>query len=307
MPQALGSPCGASPEGIQFHYDVGNDFYALWLDSSMTYSCALWDENDPHHTLDQAQARKIDYHIRGAGASGAARVLDIGCGWGGVLRRLLDTHGVCHAVGLTLSGAQADWVNAHLTPRSAFPSRAGDSAPPLELRRESWLDHAPEEPYDAIISIGAFEHFARHEWARAEKVSAYRSFFRRCHAWLKPGGGLSLQTIAFAKEPGQQARLSPEHTFIAQSVFPESGLPTLGEIVAGCDGFFEVASLTNGRLDYWRTCRAWLSRLLAHRAEALALVGGEVFARYVRYLKLSALAFSQGHCVLLRIAFRRLD
>jgi len=307
MPQSVGSPCGASPEGIQFHYDVGNDFYALWLDPSRTYSCALWNENDPHDSLDQAQARKIDYHIRGAGASGAARVLDIGCGWGSVLRRLTHTHGVGHAVGLTLSDAQADWVNAHVRPRSELPSRAGAAAPRLEVRRESWLDHTPAEPYDAILSLGAFEHFARHEWASAEKISAYRSFFRHCHDWLKPGGGLSLQTIAFAREPGQRARRSQEHTFFAQSVFPESGLPTLGEIVAGCDGLFEVDSLKNGRLDYWRTCRAWLSRLLARRAEALALVGGEVFARYVRYLKLSALAFSQGHCVLLRIAFRRLD
>ena len=222
------------------------------------------------------------------------RVLDIGCGWGAVLRRMVETHGVAHATGLTLSDAQADWIMGRGDPR-------------IEVRRESWVDHSPAETYDAVLSIAAFEAFARNDWTAAEKVAAYRLFFSRCHDWLKPGGGLSLQTIAYAKRQRPEARQAPEYEFFTKWVFPESDLPNLAEIVEACDGLFEVVEVQNDRLGYWRTCREWLSRLMARRHEAVALVGEEVFARYVRYLKLSAATFSQVHSVLLRIAFRRMD
>src|SRR5688572_25683389 len=94
---------GASRSAIRHHYDLSNDFYALWLDPSMTYSSALWSDGD---SLASAQRRKLDFHIEGARAPGAARVLDVGCGWGGLLQRAVDDWGVGHAVGLTLSQAQ---------------------------------------------------------------------------------------------------------------------------------------------------------------------------------------------------------
>src|SRR5688500_8349804 len=98
---------GASAEAIQYHYDVGNGFYQLWLDADLNYSCAMWHEND---TLEEAQLRKLDHHIAAARAQGGARVLDIGCGWGSLMRRLVEHHGVDRAVGLTLSAQQADWI-----------------------------------------------------------------------------------------------------------------------------------------------------------------------------------------------------
>src|SRR5712671_4640805 len=95
---------GASQDAIAHHYDVGNDFYAMWLDPTMTYSCALWDDAADLHA---AQLAKIDYHIAQARAHGADRVLDIGCGWGPTLHRLVSVGGVRNAVGLTLSKEQA--------------------------------------------------------------------------------------------------------------------------------------------------------------------------------------------------------
>src|SRR5437660_2169821 len=172
---------GASTEAIQYHYDVSNEFYQLWLDPTMTYSGALYEPGD---TLETAQLRKIDYHIDQARAAGAKRVLDVGCGWGGLLRRLAETHGVGEAVGLSLSQAQVEWG------RRIAPSN-------VDLRIENWSDHEPAALYDGIISIGAFEHFARLESTDAERIASYRSFFARCRDWLKPHGRISLQTFAY--------------------------------------------------------------------------------------------------------------
>jgi cyclopropane-fatty-acyl-phospholipid synthase len=285
---------GASAEAIRHHYDVGNDFYALWLDPTLSYSCALWDEADTDDRLEQAQVRKLDYHAAQARAAGAARVLDVGCGWGAMLRRLVDVHGVAHATGLTLSAAQAQAVAA-----------AGD--PRVEVRLENWADHAPPAPYDAVISVGAFEHFARPEMNAAERLAAYRAFFGRCFDWLKPGGRLSLQTIAYGDARRKDGPRTAEQEFLAREIFPESEVPTLGEVLAASDGHFELVALRNDREDYQRTCRVWQFRLQARRAEARALVGDEVLKRYQRYLKLCAALFYFGDAVLLRFTFRRRD
>ncbi|MHC5729130.1 MAG: class I SAM-dependent methyltransferase, partial [Nostoc sp.] len=113
---------GASAEAIQHHYDAGNDFYQLWLDPTITYSAALWEEND---TLESAQIRKLDYHINQARVSNANRVLDVGCGWGSTLKHLVDVHNVKQAVGLTLSNGQAERISLFQHPQ-------------IEVRVESW-------------------------------------------------------------------------------------------------------------------------------------------------------------------------
>ncbi len=293
--QTLTTPArGASPEAIQQHYDVSNDFYGLWLDRTLSYSCALWKENEADDRLEVAQLRKIDYHIQGVQAQGTSHVLDIGCGWGAVLSRLVEEHRVAQATGLTLSPRQAERIVAGGDPR-------------LQVRLESWADHVPTAPYDAIISLGAFEHFARPEWTEADKVDAYRAFFTHCRDWLKPGSRMALQTIAYGNLDRQESRQLPGHRFLLEEVFPETDLPTLENIVAASAGLFEIVTLRNDREDYWRTCRVWFERLLAQRAEAEALVGNEVVARYLRYLKFSATLFHYGQTLLLRIAFRRID
>ena len=277
---------GASLEAIQYHYDVGNDFYRLWLGNTCTYSCALWEEGD---TLDAAQLRKIDFHVEQAHAVQSERVLDLGCGWGSALEQLVGTHGVKHAVGLTLSQAQADWVASLNEPR-------------IEVRVESWLDHSPSVNYDAIISIGAFEHFAKPTLSQAEKVKGYQDFFRRSHGWLKPSGWMSLQTISYG-------HLRPEEksAFIASEIFPESDLPTLADIALACEGLFEVVAVRNDRKDYERTSRVWLSGLKTNRAKLLDMVGPEVVARYEKYLSLFLIGFHTGRMNLLRISLRRYD
>jgi cyclopropane-fatty-acyl-phospholipid synthase len=275
---------GASLEAIRYHYDVGNDFYHLWLDDTKTYTCALWDRAG---NLQQAQEHKLDYHIREAGAPGAHRALDIGCGWGCAMRRMVMHHEVHHAVGLTLSQAQADYVDSLLDPR-------------IETKVQSWFDHAPSEPYDAIVSIGAFEHFARPDMSHQEKLAGYEAFFERCRAWLRPTGRMSLQTIAY--ENSERADL---HPFIAQHVWPETDLPRLSDILLAAERKFEVVRLRNDRADYVRTCGEWIRRLNARQREVTALVGEDVFRRYVHWFKLSMIGFHTGTMSLLRITFQR--
>src|SRR5262245_41656013 len=147
---------GASAAAIASHYDLNDEFFRLVLGPDMVYSCALFREGDD---LTAAQMRKLDYHIAEASALRASRVLDVGCGWGALLTRLVEHAGIGHAVGLTLSPSQAEWI--------CRSPRAG-----IEVRQEHWRDHKPEKRYDAVISIGAFEHFANPGLSPDEKLDA---------------------------------------------------------------------------------------------------------------------------------------
>ncbi|MBD2533672.1 class I SAM-dependent methyltransferase [Nostoc flagelliforme FACHB-838] len=285
---------GASHQAIQHHYDVGNDFYQIWLDSTMTYSCAIWEEGETESALELAQIRKVDFHINQAKAKNTKRVLDIGCGWGTVLQRLVEVYGVEQAVGLTLSEAQKDWISTKKHPQ-------------IEVNLQSWLNYSPTEPFDAIISIGAFEHFVKPELSSNEKIDVYRTFFTRCHEWLKPGGSMSIQTIAYGKRKPEEVQKNLGAQFANQEIFPESDSPRLTEITAAAEGIFEVISVHNDRMDYVRTLEAWLSKLRSKRTEVINLVGKTVFERYERYLYLALLGFLTGDLLLLRLTFRRIN
>jgi cyclopropane-fatty-acyl-phospholipid synthase len=268
---------------VRRHYDVGNEFYRLWLDESLTYSCA-WRAG-PDDTLEMAQRHKLHNHLEAAGIGPGGRLLDVGCGWGAVLQRA-STAGAARAVGLTLSPAQA----AHV---------AAQAVPGVEVRVQDWRHHEPDAPYDGIVSIGAFEHFAGPTDTSDEKIGIYRDFFTRCRDWLTEDGALSLQTITYGVMRPDEA-----NTFMQQEVFPDADLPTLAEIAAAAEGVLEVVSLSNGRLDYAWTCAQWARRLRERRTEATALVGPEVVARYERYLMMSALGFRMGRIALYRIVLR---
>jgi cyclopropane-fatty-acyl-phospholipid synthase len=284
MTDAVEKPAGgASPEAIQAHYDVGNGFYRLWLDPTLTYSCALWEGEDD--TLEAAQLRKLAWIAEPALARGAKSVLDIGCGWGGMLD-YLSRHGVEHGVGLTLSQEQYDYVRSLCLPG-------------VEVRLDSWRDHRPEAPYDAIVSVGAFEHFADQDLTDEQRAGVYRDFFETCHGWLKPGAPLSLQTIAYGPVV---ARAGRELFF---EYFPESDLPRPHEIFKACDGLFDVTDFRNDREHYSRTLRAWHRNLRAQREAAIAEVGEEKMEFYKRYLGVSAMMFGARNTVLLRLRMTR--
>jgi cyclopropane-fatty-acyl-phospholipid synthase len=275
---------GDAAAAVRYHYDLGNAFFSLWLDRSLTYSCAL--PAGAHDTLESAQERKLQFHLDAIRADRARSVLDVGCGWGALLQRLAEHHRVDRAVGLTLSEEQAAFVRAR-------------AHPGVEVRTESWTEYEPDAPFDGIISVGAFEHFARPDQSADERLAVYRHFFARCHRWLADGGVLSLQTITYSNMSREDAS-----EFIQQSIFPDAELPTFAQIAAAAEGHFEVQSVSNGRMDYAWTCEQWAQRLRMRREEAIDLVGREVVARFERYLKLSALGFRMGKICLLRLVFQ---
>ncbi|TVS83357.1 SAM-dependent methyltransferase [Mycobacterium helveticum] len=280
---------GASAESIRHHYDVSDAFYSLWLDESMTYSCGLWQAEED--SLSAAQTRKIDYLASLAGAGAQKRVLDIGCGWGSAMQRLVTAHDVEHVTGLTLSAAQAHHIE-----------QLDDSR--LDVRVQDWADFVPDEPYDALISVGAMEHFVKFGWERSRKVAAYRAFFHKCHESLKPGAGMALQTIGKGSVALDEQGLK-DTLFITQHIFPESDLPRLAEIVHAAEKLFEVRSVANHREHYARTCAAWLDRLQANMAAAVEITGREKAEAYETYLKACIRQFQLGHANLYRLSLRR--
>jgi cyclopropane-fatty-acyl-phospholipid synthase len=277
---------GAGPASIAYHYDVSNEFFFLWLGATQTYSAALFEGDDD---LDRAQLRKLDYHAEQARVEGASRVLDLGCGWGSMMRRLVDRHHVGHVTGVTLSEQQA----AHI---SSF----GD--PRYDARVEDWTDHAPSAPYDAIISIGAIEHFVRLGADRETRMEVYGRFFESCREWLVPGGRLSLQCITKGDTRlDRQGRR--DLRFIVTDVFPNIDAPWLAELASASEQRFEMTAMRNDRLDYAKTLVEWARRLDENREAAVELAGEEVVARHERFFPGSARHFALRQANLLRMTF----
>ena len=274
------SPAGASAAAVRSHYDLSNAFYELWLGPSMMYSSAMWAPAGTRTDLERAQQRKIDFFAaRVLPGPGPRRVLDVGCGWGWNLRRLAEAHAVTHATGLTLSQAQLEYLTQHPVPGAG-------------IRLEDWNDHEPDQPYDAIFSFGAFEHFARDGTTGPQRINAYRRFFRSCMRWLAPGGRLALETIGHDGAPDTNAPLGrgPLGDSVL-NLYPESLCPHLGEIVLGFEPYFEVEVLRSDPGDFARTCRVWLTALREHEREATAAVGEQIVQQFRRYLASSEIQF----------------
>jgi cyclopropane-fatty-acyl-phospholipid synthase len=278
------SKYGGSKEGIVHHYDIGNEFWELMLGPAFAYSAALF--TGPDDTLEAAQERKFRWHMASARVAHAKSVLEVGCGWGTLLHMISDQPQTRRIVGLTLSDAQTDYLKSLDLAKT-------------EIRTENWAVHEPKETYDSIISIGAFEHFAKPQDTTEQNRIVYRDFFERCHRWLSPTGGLSLQTIAY----GNMARKDASR-FMNTEIYPESELPYLGEILEAIDGLFEPVAIRNDRFDYARSYDCWLRNLRSRRQAAVGLVGEEEVRRFERFYKLGSIGFRLGKIWLLRLALR---
>lgn len=276
---------GGSAAAIRHHYDVGNDFYSAWLDPTMTYSSAMWDGLPPDAPLEAAQQRKLAYHAESVGASSGMRILDVGCGWGGMMRTLLRVYDVAECIGLTLSEEQHAYIE-----RLEIEG--------ISATISNWHDYRPDRAFDGIISIGAFEHFAHPQQSVDERREVYRQFFERCRDWTAGKGRLSLQTIAYGKMAPEDA--SP---FISNEIFPAAELPTLEDIVIASKGLFRIERLRDDGLDYARTCELWSQKL--RQAVKSGQLDPDVHPidKYSRYLRMSAAGFRMRKIALLRIAF----
>jgi cyclopropane-fatty-acyl-phospholipid synthase len=275
-----------SPErdakAIAYHYDVSNRFYELVLGPSMTYSCAVWPGTEA--TLEDAQAAKYELICRKLGLRPGMRLLDVGCGWGGMAMHAAREYGV-EAVGVTLSRRQCEWGQ-----KAVAAAGLGDR---VEIRMQDYRD-VRDGPFDAISSIGMFEHVG------AANLGLY---FRRLYLLLAPGGRLLNHGITRPGRVGPSTRRGPLHTssrfkrgsFIDRYVFPDGELHEVGSVVSTMQGAgFEVRHGEGLREHYGLTLRAWVANLEANWDEAVAEVGAPRARIWRLYMAASALNFEGG-------------
>ncbi len=261
-------------KNIQYHYDVSNVFYGLWLDAERAYSCAYF--RDDSMSLDEAQIAKFDHICRKLALKPGERLLDIGCGWGGLIRHAVRHYGV-EAVGITLSDDQHAYAIAR--------ARELKLADRIDIRRMDYRDVPEHGQYDKIASVGMFEHVGRAHLA---------GYFRKIHDLLKPGG-LVLNhgiTAAALKSKGLGGGIAE---FVDEYVFPGGELVHVSEVLAAAAaGQLECLDAENLRPHYARTLWAWVRRLEAQSARAIELIGQEKYRIWRIYMAGSAHAFDRG-------------
>jgi cyclopropane-fatty-acyl-phospholipid synthase len=271
---------------ISYHYDLSNDFYAILLGPSFTYSCAVW--STPHVGLEAAQDAKHELVCRKLGLEPGMRLLDVGCGWGSLAMHAARHHGV-RAVGVTLSQAQADLAAKRVI-------EAG-LAELVEIRLQDYRD-VRDGPYDAISSIGMFEHVG---------LSHLETYFDRLFTLLRPEGRMLNHGISRA--PGQRRRAWPwSRGFIDAYVFPDGELHEVGSVVSTVERRgFEVRHTENLREHYALTLRAWLANLEGRWDDAVELVG-QARARVWRlFIAASAARFEDGPIQVHQVLAVKLD
>jgi len=259
---------------VQFHYDVSDAFYQLWLDPLRLYSCAYFRK--PSMTLAQAQQAKLDHICRKLMLRRGERFLDIGAGWGGLLLWAVEHYGV-RGHGITLSRNQHEHVNALIEARGL----AGRVTMELCDYRE-----LPEgEPYDKIASVGMFEHVGR---------AQLPEYFAKINRLLAPGGLLMNHGITAAGTRNHQLGAGMGE-FIERYIFPGGELVHVSKVTeAMSEAQFEPLDLENLRPHYARTLWAWSDALEAQLAEAREMTSERVVRAYRVYLAGSAMGFEQG-------------
>jgi len=261
---------------IAHHYDVSNDFYRLVLGPSMTYSCGVWPAADS--TLEVAQASKYELVCRKLGLEPGMRLLDVGCGWGGMVMHAAQHHGV-KAVGVTLSRNQAEWA------RQAVKDAGLDDR--VEIRVQDYRD-VHDGPFDAISSIGMFEHVG------AAKLDEY---FNALYALVRPGGRLLNHGISRPAQHGGGGRARFAHrSFIDRYVFPDGELHEVGSVVSRIQAAgFEARHVESLREHYALTLRAWVRNLEAAWDQAVDDAGAGRARVWRLYMAASAVNFEDNN------------
>ncbi len=266
------------------HYDLADRLYDLFLDAERQYSCAYFEEDNrgPSSDLDRAQRDKMALIARKLRLQPGMRVLDIGCGWGGLSRHLAAHHGV-EVTGITLSSAQ----HAHAVAQAEALGLSG-----LDYRLEDYRDI--KDRFDRIVSVGMFEHVGRPHYA---------AFFDRVADLLDPSGVALVHTIGRAGGPGAT------DPFTARYIFPGGYTPALSEIAPHVErAFLWLADLEVWRLHYAWTLEHWLARCRARRSEIEALYDARFFRMWEFYLAGAIMAFRHDdHCVFQLLMARERD
>jgi cyclopropane-fatty-acyl-phospholipid synthase len=271
-------------EGIRYHYDAGNDFYALFLDSRMVYSCAYFPTGT--EDLDTAQELKLEHICRKLRLRPGDRLLDIGCGWGALAVHAAERHGAS-VVGVTLSGEQHAFACRRVA-EHGLQDR-------VTIRCQDYRDVA-DERFDKIASVGMFEHVG---------PARLPEYFRHVFRILRPGGLFLNHGIAGRPRPavgfgaGIRRALEPfvigGSTFRERYVFPNGGLaPVSRSNLVAEEGGFEVRDVESLREHYMRTLRLWAERLHANADEAIQLGGLGMYRLWRLYMGIASWQFESG-------------
>ncbi|MGH7088560.1 MAG: class I SAM-dependent methyltransferase, partial [Stellaceae bacterium] len=264
----------ADAEFIRHHYDVSNEFYALWLDRRMIYSCAYFETGG--EDIDRAQEQKLDHICRKLRLAPGERLLDVGCGWGGLLQFAAERYGVC-GVGVTISEKQRD----HACERIA----AAGLGERIEVRLQDYRDILGEAQFDKIVSVGMYEHVGRANLGR---------YFAALHRLAKPNG-LVLNHGITTTDPLGRPQGPAGGSFIDRFVFPGGELPHISLVLQEmARQGFDVIDVESLRPHYAATLARWVERLEAQEARAVALAGPERYRIWRIYMAGCAAAFARN-------------
>jgi cyclopropane-fatty-acyl-phospholipid synthase len=271
-----------SRANVAHHYDIGNDLYRLFLDRDMQYSCAYWPR--PDMTLDAAQEAKKAHIAAKLALAPGQRILDIGCGWGGMAITLAQLEAV-EVLGITLSVEQLE-----LARQRAEQARVADR---VRFELIDYRDLAAREVggFDRIVSVGMFEHVG---------AANFETFFRACANMLTADGVMLLHTIGRFGKPGAT------DAFTRKYIFPGGYIPALSETLAASEKSRLIATdVETLRLHYALTLRQWYANTLAHEAEIVAMMGARFFRMWCFYLAGATAAFESGGMGNYQIQFAR--
>jgi cyclopropane-fatty-acyl-phospholipid synthase len=267
-------------EESQSIYDISDEFFALFLGTTMGYTCGYYERDDM--TLDESQLAKFDLALGKLDLEPGMTLLDVGCGWGGALALAVEKYDV-NVIGITLSKNQSEYTRARL---AKIPTSRK-----VEVRLQGWEEF--DEPVDRIVSIGAFEAF---------KQERYPAFFERAYSVLPDDGRMLLHTILahtqeFFRENGIKLTISDLKfmKFIGDVIFPGGQLPAVEDIEKLADGSgFTLERTHLLRPHYARTLDMWAANLEANRDQAIAITSEEIYERYMKYLTGCADFFHRG-------------
>lgn len=283
---------GSNKDEVQVSYDVSNEFFRLWLDERMNYTCAVFESDN--QSLEAAQLNKLSILSDFAKVTPDKKVLDIGCGWGACLEYLSTARGVKEAVGVTLSSAQAEEVNQR-------------KIPGVNCVDSDFMKWETNDRFDALISICMMDHLCSPEEARQGKaIDIYRAYFKKAHELTTPGAWFGLQTILRNRTPRRGKDLEDVY-FVTKEIFPGGLNPRLEDIITAVNPYWEVITVKQRRKDYERTTAEWLKRLRDHESTIREKWGDKCFEDYERYLDTCVRCFDKFYSSLAQYELRRID
>ncbi len=270
-----------SVDEVRAHYDLSNEFFQLFTDPSVTYSCAYFPRDDM--TMEEAQIAKLDLSLGKLGLKPGMTLLDVGCGWGSMMKRALEKYDV-NVVGVTLSRNQADFCQNVL---------AGvDTDRSYQVLLQDWSEVT--EPVDRIVMIEALEHFG---------FERYDDFFKFAYDLMPDDGVMMVHSITALTAPQMVERGIPLTfsfarfiKFVLTEIFPGGRLPSIEKVEEhSAKAGFEVTRIQSLQPDFAKTLDMWADVLESRKDAAIAIQSEEVYERYMKFLRGTADGFRTGY------------